>query len=125
MKKIVLVLILMLLLVGCGHKEPAEETIEVVNNAQSLADARKAELIISEVELAYTSAYMSSVNYPTIAQIADKFYIDGVTMDINGNIKVTDGNVKCTTTTSNNVLSVSCIGGNETKTTGSGLTISK
>ena len=125
MKKIVLVLILMLLLVGCGiKKEPVEETIDTANRAQNLADARIAELIISEVELAYSSAYMTSGNNPTVAQIADKFYMDGVTMDRNGNIKVTDGNVKCTTKTTNNVLSVSCTGGSETKTT-TDLTISK
>ena len=126
MKKIIMTLALTIFLVGCGmEKEPIEQTIDTANRAQNLADARTVESIISEVELAYSSAYMSSGNYPTIEQIVDKFYMDGIEMDKNGNIKVTNGNVKCTTTTYNSVLSVSCTGGNKTKTTSSSLTILK
>ena len=104
MKKIIMTLALTIFLVGCGmEKEPIEQTIDTANRAQNLADARTVESIISEVELAYSSAYMSSGNYPTIEQIVDKFYMDGIEMDKNGNIKMLKINTATINTLATNI----------------------
>lgn len=125
MKKIIIVLALALLLVGCGHKEPIEETVELRKSAQHKANERISELIIAEVEIAYSMAYMKNVGDPTIKQVSEQFSMDGASMDSNGNITTDATGISCKTTTTNNMLSVTCKTGDTIKMTSSGLTISK
>ena len=124
MKKIIMTLALTLLLVGCGHKEPIEETVETRKSVNSQANARSAELIIYGVETAYSTAYMLNGGEPTTKQISEKFAMEGASMDSTGTIKVSISGVSCKTTIKGNVMTVSCTGGDQTKTT-SDLTISK
>lgn len=87
MKRIFLVLIL-ILVCGCSNnsikksvekeiKEPTEQAIDNINNANDAALKRSAELIIDEVEYAYTSALMNSLGEdPTLQDVKNNFSMD-------------------------------------------------
>ena len=99
--------------------------LNIINEARNASRARTAELVVSQVETAYSAAYMLNGNAPTLEQVAAKFTMDGASMADDGTITVTMKNVDCTTTTptENNVTSlvVSCTGGGKTKATPAGL----
>ena len=95
----------------------------VIDDARKSAAERGAELVISEVELAYSSAYMKNNGVvPTTAQVADAFDMDGASMASNGNVTATDTNVACTTSTASG-LQVTCTANGKTFTS-SALTVS-
>ena len=101
-----------------------EEISNTINSAYGTSD-RTAELIISAVELAYSTAYMANGgNYPTIEQVADKFSLDGATMDKSGNIDADNEDVFCITFTLGNELDVTCYGDEDYYETPDNLTLS-
>lgn len=89
MKRIFLVLIL-ILVCGCSNnsikksvekeiKEPTEQAIDNINNANDAALKRSAELIINEVKLAYTaSLYQSMGEDPNLDDIKSNFSMNNV-----------------------------------------------
>jgi len=90
----------------------------IIDDARKSSSERGAELVISSVELAYSTAYMlNDGNVPTLAQVASGFDMDGASMDASGNITVDDKGVVCTTTNTDNVLKVSCVANGKTKDT--------
>ena len=92
--------------------------IGIINDARNGSAERGAELVISNVELAYSTAYMlNNGQNPAIKDVADHFDMDGASMASDGTITVTDENVTCTTTTAGG-LSVKCTAnGKEISTT--------
>lgn len=82
----------------------------IINDSRDSAAERSAELIISNVELAYSTAYMAKDGlFPTIAEVAAEFDMDDAEMDANGKISVTDEKVSCeTTATAGGNLEVKC-----------------
>ena len=86
--------------------------LNIINDARDSAKKRTAELVISQVETAYSTAYMANNgNYPTAAQVAAKFSMDGATLTENQGtltLSVSMAGVTCTPTTTGNVLAVTC-----------------
>lgn len=81
----------------------------IINDSRNSAAERGAELIVSNVELAYSTAYMlNDGNVPALEDVAKGFKMDGAEMDASGNITADDKNITCTTTTTDEKLSVSC-----------------
>ena len=91
----------------------------IIDDSRKGAAERGAELVISNVELAYSTAYMlNEGNYPTLEQVAGAFKMDGAKMTATGSkktstatIKVDDKNVNCTATVApeGTPLTVKCI----------------
>ncbi len=74
MKKKLGILIVCLSLCGCGT---VKRTVNIINDAKESAKERTAELIISQVDLAYTQAmYSSNGSYPTLEQVKNEFSSD-------------------------------------------------
>lgn len=97
--------------------------LNIINDARNSAKDRTAELVISNVETAYSTAYMlKGGNYPTIAEVAAKFSMDGATMANDGTISVDMSGVACTSTVGE-TLSVSCQGHGDPKVTPGTLTL--
>ena len=80
----------------------------IINDTRASASERSAELIVSNVELAYSTAYMKDGNIPTLAEVVSKFKMDNAKMKDDGTIEPADSNIKCTTTTTGNKLDVVC-----------------
>ena len=95
--------------------------LNIINEARDASRARTAELVVSQVETAYSTAYMLNGNAPTLDQVAGKFSMDGATMAADGTISVIMNGVECTTSTEGNVLAVTCTGGGKTKAAPAGL----
>jgi len=97
----------------------------IIDDARKSSSERGAELVISSVDLAYSSAYMlNDGNVPTLAQVASGFDMDGATMDANGNITTADKGIVCTTTNTDNVLKVSCEANGKVKETKTNMILS-
>ena len=80
----------------------------IINDARLSSAERGAELVISNVDLAYSTAYMANNgNYPTLALVVENFEMDGAEMDSTGKITVDDENVTCETDTTSG-LQVTC-----------------
>lgn len=100
----------------------------IINDARKHAAEESAKLILSNVQLAYSTAYMNgskdesgnktSGTVPTLDDVRTKF---NETMDkavwTGMKIESSDKSVNCTVTTSDNKLVVSCTGGDYTSTT--------
>ena len=115
--------------------------LNIINDAREGAKKRTAELVVSTVETAYSSAYMlNNGNSPAIGNVAAKFSMDGAKMctataiaDSSdtcngkqvGDVVVSMEGVSCTTSTESNVLSVQCsvTGTDFSKSTPPGLTL--
>ena len=119
--------------------------LNIINDAREGAKKRTAELVVSTVETAYSSAYMlNNGNSPAIDAVAGKFSMDGAKMCTAaliatdgdacktgnksvGDIIVSMEGVTCTTSTESNVLSVTCTVTNASpafsKSTPAGLTL--
>lgn len=89
--------------------------LNIINSSRENAAKQSAELIINEVELAYSASYMSSNGvFPTIEKIYDKFSMEGATWGKNlvtGIIsnKITDGfKNECIVDISTGSLIVTC-----------------
>ncbi len=86
----------------------------IIDDARKGAAERGAELIISNVELAYSTAYMlNEGNYPTLKQVSDNFKMDEAKMTYSdegdsATIEVDDKNIVCTVSKGENNLSVEC-----------------
>lgn len=89
--------------------------IGIINDTRNSASDESAKLVISNVELAYSTAYMKNGGVePTIEDIYSSFKMDNATMDESGNIETTLG-VTCETKTDSNKLVVTCKGKGKTK----------
>ena len=100
----------------------------IINDSRNSSAERGAELIISNVELAYSSAYMANNgNYPTVAQVAAQFDMDGAKMDVDGKITVDDKNVTCeeVSATAGGNLSVTCKANGKSFSTPVSMTLGK
>lgn len=117
--------------------------LNIINDAREGAKKRTAELVVSTVETAYSSAYMlNNGNSPAIADVAAKFSMDGAKMCTStliaasndtcngkevGDVVVSMEGVECDTDLTGNVLSVTCTVTNASpafsKSTPSGLTL--
>ena len=87
----------------------------IINDSRNSAAERGAELIVSNVELAYSTAYMlNDGNVPALEDVAKGFKMDGAEMDASGNITADDKNITCTTTNTDNTLKVSCAANGKT-----------
>jgi len=87
----------------------------IINDSRNSAAERGAELIVSNVELAYSTAYMlNDGNIPSLAKVAEKFKMDGADMDASGNVTADDKNITCSTTNTDNKLVVSCTANGKT-----------
>lgn len=109
MKKTVKILIIstcFIILCGC---DKVEDNVSQINEIDYTASIRSAEMIISNVELSYSNAYLSNYgNYPTLMQVSSTFNMNNVVMDEEGIIVCKDSNINCITNTDNNNLSVTC-----------------
>ena len=91
--------------------------LNIIGDTRNSASERGAELVISNVELAYSSAYMqNNGNMPDIELLAESFDMKGASMDTDGTITVNDMNVSCTTNTNNDALVVTCEANGKTYT---------
>lgn len=80
----------------------------VVNDARDSAAERNVELVISNVELAYSTAYMNNNGQiPTLEQVRNNFKMDGATWTSSDGLKVSQTGVTCEVTSTTN-LSVKC-----------------
>ena len=82
----------------------------IIEDARKGASESAAQLIVDNVELAYSTAYINAGGkQPTLTQIKTAFKMDGATMNDNGDITPTDSGITCTTTKSEaKALSVTC-----------------
>ena len=99
--------------------------LNIINDARDSAKERTAELVVSQLETAYSTAYMTNGgNYPTLAQVAAKFSMDGASASVNGStgaleIDVDMDGVTCVVTddTSAKTISVECDPGDKVSPT--------
>ena len=65
--------------------------LNIINDARDAAKERTAELVISQIETAYSTAYMANDgNYPPLSKVAEKFSMDGASMTFaSGTLTVT------------------------------------
>ena len=99
--------------------------LNIINDARDSAKERTAELVVSQLETAYSTAYMTNGgNYPTLAQVAAKFSMDGASASVNGStgaleITVDMDGVTCVVTddTSAKTISVECDPGDKVSPT--------
>lgn len=118
MKRIFLVLIL-ILVCGCSNnsikksvekeiKEPTEQAIDNISNASDAALKRSAELIISEVQVAYASALMNSLgDDPTLQDVKNNFSMDNAIWESDKIIY--NNEFECSVSVENNLLKVKCL----------------
>ena len=91
--------------------------LNIINDARNSAKERTSELVISQIETAYSAAYMlNNGNYPALSQVAEKFSMDGASMTSAGVITVDMAGVTCTADTAKlalepSVLKVTCTPG--------------
>ena len=81
----------------------------IIDDARNGAQESTAQMIIDNVELAYSTAYIKNNGVtPTVGQVAEAFKMDGVKMNANGTFEVTSGHADCKHEVKNNVLIATC-----------------
>ena len=81
----------------------------IIDDARNGAKDSTAQMIIDNVELAYSTAYIQNNGVtPTLEQVAEAFKMDGVTMKADGTFEVTSGHAKCESDYSTGELIVTC-----------------
>lgn len=84
----------------------------IIDDARNGASESTAQLVIDNVELAYSTAFMKKNGVePTIAEVAAAFKMDKATMADTGVITVTGTTVTCaapTAVTKGSILSITC-----------------
>ncbi len=84
--------------------------LNIINDSRIGARERTAELIVSEVTTAYSTAYMKTGVAPTVAEVQAKFSMDKATWaEGSTTITSTDG-VTCTVSVTDNKMKVACTG---------------
>lgn len=86
----------------------------IINDSRDSAKERSAELVISGVELAYNTAYMTSYEggsaagaVPSLSEVKGEFEMSNAKWTEDNKITTDDG-VECSVTTTGKKLSVSC-----------------
>lgn len=86
----------------------------IINDARDEAKERTAELVVSSVELAYSTAFMDEGVEPTLEEVKNHFQMDNAVWSTDGTKITAENGVSCTVTAAS-TLSVDC--GNEITTT--------
>ena len=74
----------------------------IINDARDEAKERTAELVVSSVELAYSTAFMDEGVEPSLAEVRDEFEMDGATWTDAG--ITADNGVSCTVTSGTSLV---------------------
>lgn len=96
-----------LLLVGMPALIATKKVNNIMYDAREQTNQRTAELIITGVEFAYTTAYIENMGYPTLEQVKSYFELDNVTWARDYIIETKDFN--CDVEIFNNNLKVTCL----------------
>lgn len=88
----------------------------IINDTRKSASEQGAELIVKNVETAYSTAYMTNGGiFPTAEQVYAKFKMDKASIDTTtGKITPKDTGINCETTTENDILKVVCTANDKT-----------
>ncbi|MBE6139882.1 MAG: hypothetical protein E7174_05270 [Firmicutes bacterium] len=81
---------------------------DTIDDAKNSANQRTAELIISTVQLAYSTAYLNNKGYPTLEQVKTEFNSE-IHANWNSDYVIESNSFNCTVEVINNYLKVTCL----------------